>query len=101
MAVQQIKLDLLFQEKHNQKKEGTMISRLKTMNEKKQREKIVLTYQEFDEVGLPKIALNTAFFGYQLLIVSHTRCVTFYTMSVLSYQMSTFICDVKIRERPL
>ena len=94
MAVQQIKLDLLFQEKHNQKKEGTMISRLKTMNEKKQREKIVLTYQEFDEVGLPKIALNTAFFWCQLLIVSHTRCVTFYPMSVLSYQMSTFICDV-------
>ena len=94
MAVQQIKLDLLFQEKHNQKKEGTMISRLKTMNEKKQREKIVLTYQEVDEVGLPKIALNKAFFWCQLLIVSHTRCVMFYTMSVLSYQMSTFICDV-------
>ena len=65
---------------------------------KNQSEKIVLTYQEFDEVGLPKIALNTAFFWCQLLIVSHTRCVTFYIMSVLSYQMSTFIRDVKIRE---
>ena len=89
MAVQQIKLDLLFQEKHNQKKEGTMISRLKTMNEKKQREKIVLTYQEFDEVGLPKIALNTAFFGYQLLIVSHK-------MRNILHNVCTFISDVHI-----
>ena len=45
LSVQCIKLDLLFQQKHDQQKEGTEISQSKTKNETKQRKNSTQFYK--------------------------------------------------------